>query len=67
MSRRRRALQSRARRARSRRAAPTWPWAARALCNWAERGFGLVTLELVFLFSEYIQILANLKICVGFI
>jgi hypothetical protein len=38
-----------------------------ALCNWAERGFGPVTLELVFLFSEYIQILANLKICVGFI
>jgi hypothetical protein len=37
------------------------------LCNWAERGFGPVTLELVFLFSDYIQILANLKICVGFI
>jgi hypothetical protein len=37
------------------------------LCNWAERGFGPVTLELVFLFSEYIQILTNLKICVGFI
>jgi hypothetical protein len=37
------------------------------LCNWAECGFGLVTLELVFLISEYIQILANLKICVGFI
>jgi hypothetical protein len=43
------------------------PWAAHALCIWAERGFGPVTLELVFLFSEYIQILANLKICVGFI
>jgi hypothetical protein len=37
------------------------------LCNWAERGFGPVTLELVFLFSEYIQILTNLKICIGFI
>jgi hypothetical protein len=37
------------------------------LCNWAERGFGPVTLELVFLISEYIQILANLKNCVGFI
>jgi hypothetical protein len=31
------------------------------------RGFGPVTLELVFLFSDYIQILANLKICVVFI
>jgi hypothetical protein len=47
--------------------APAWPWAAHALCIWAERGFGPVTLELVFLFSDYIQILANLKICVGFI
>jgi hypothetical protein len=37
------------------------------LCNWAEREFGLVALKLIFLFSEYIQILANLKICVGFI
>jgi hypothetical protein len=37
------------------------------LCNWVERGFGPVTLELVFLFSDYIQILANLKMCVGFI
>jgi hypothetical protein len=37
------------------------------LCNWTERGFGPVTLELVFLISEDIQILANLKICVGFI
>jgi hypothetical protein len=37
------------------------------LCNWAERGFGPVTLELVFLISEYIQILSNLKIYVGFI
>jgi hypothetical protein len=37
------------------------------LCNWAEREFGPVTLDLVFLISEYIQILANLKICVGFI
>jgi hypothetical protein len=33
------------------------------LCNWAERGFGPVALKLIFLFSEYIQILANLKIC----
>jgi hypothetical protein len=31
------------------------------------RGFGPVTLELVFLFFDYIQILANLKICVVFI
>jgi hypothetical protein len=38
-----------------------------SLCNWAERGFGSVTLELVFLISEYIQILSNLKIYVGFI
>jgi hypothetical protein len=37
------------------------------LCNWVEHGFGPVTLELVFLFSDYIQILANLKMCVGFI
>jgi hypothetical protein len=37
------------------------------LCNWPERDFSPVTLELVFLISEYIQILANLKICVGFI
>jgi hypothetical protein len=37
------------------------------LCNWADREFGPVTLDLVFLISEYIQILANLKFCVGFI
>jgi hypothetical protein len=37
------------------------------LCYWAEREFGPVTLDLVFLISEYIQILANLKIRVGFI
>jgi hypothetical protein len=37
------------------------------LCIWAEHGFGPVTLKLIFLFCEYIQILANLKICVGFI
>jgi hypothetical protein len=37
------------------------------LCNWAERGFGPEALKLIFLFSEYISILANLKICVGFI
>jgi hypothetical protein len=37
------------------------------LCIWAERGFGPVALKLIFLFSEYIQILANLKIYVGFI
>jgi hypothetical protein len=37
------------------------------LCNWAERRFGPVAVGLSFLFSEYIQILANLKICVGFI
>jgi hypothetical protein len=30
-------------------------------------GFGPVTVELLFLFSEYIQIPANLKICVEFI
>jgi hypothetical protein len=30
-------------------------------------GFGPVTVELIFLFSEYIQILVNSKICVGFI
>jgi hypothetical protein len=37
------------------------------LCNWAEREFGLVILDLVFVISEYIQILTNLKIYVGFI
>jgi hypothetical protein len=37
------------------------------LCNWAVRGFGPVTVELIFLFSEYIQFLTNSKICVGFI
>jgi hypothetical protein len=42
-------------------------WAAPALCDWAERGFGLVALGLDFIFSEYIQFLANSKICVGFI
>jgi hypothetical protein len=31
------------------------------LCNWAVRGFGPVTIELIFIFSEYIQILANSK------
>jgi hypothetical protein len=30
-------------------------------------GFGLVAFDLFFLFSEYIQIFANSKICVGFI
>jgi hypothetical protein len=30
-------------------------------------GFSPVTVELFFLFSEYIQIPANLKSCVGFI
>jgi hypothetical protein len=33
----------------------------RALCNWAEHGFGPVAVELNFLFSEYIQFLANSK------
>jgi hypothetical protein len=37
------------------------------LCNWAEREFGPVALKLIFLFSEYIQILVNLKFCLGFI
>jgi hypothetical protein len=37
------------------------------LCIWAERGFGPEALKLIFLFSEYIQILANLRICVGFL
>jgi hypothetical protein len=37
------------------------------LCNWAKREFGPVTLDLVFLIFEYIQILADLKICVRFI
>jgi hypothetical protein len=37
------------------------------LCNWVVRGFDPVTVELIFLFSEYIQILVNSKICVGFI
>jgi hypothetical protein len=30
-------------------------------------GLGLVTVELIFLFSEYIQILVNSNFCVGFI
>jgi hypothetical protein len=42
------------------------PWAAHALCNWAEREFDPVALKLIFLFFKYIQILVNLKICVGF-
>jgi hypothetical protein len=61
---------------------PSKPWAAcvvpmgRAgavdvghalLCNWAERGFGPVTFDYIFIFSKYIQFLANSKICVGFI
>jgi hypothetical protein len=33
----------------------------------AERGFGQEALKLIFLFSDFIQILTNLKICVGFI
>jgi hypothetical protein len=37
------------------------------LCNWAVRGFGPVAFDLYFLFSEYIQILANSKICLGFV
>jgi hypothetical protein len=42
--------------------APAWPRAAPALCNWAERGFGPVALDLNFIFSEYIQFIANSKI-----
>jgi hypothetical protein len=30
--------------------APAWPLAAPALCDWAERGFGPVALELAFIF-----------------
>jgi hypothetical protein len=37
------------------------------LCIWAERGFGPEALKLIFLFSDFIQIRANSKICVGFI
>jgi hypothetical protein len=37
------------------------------LCIWAERGFGREALKLIFLFSDFIQIHANSKICVGFI
>jgi hypothetical protein len=48
-------------------AEPVWSWATRALCNWAERSCGPVALGLDFIFSEYIQFLANSKICVGFI
>jgi hypothetical protein len=36
-------------------------------CNRAEREFSPMALKLIFLFSEYIQILRDLKICVGFI
>jgi hypothetical protein len=38
-----------------------WPWAAPALCDWAEHSFGRVALGLDFIFSEYIQFLANSK------
>jgi hypothetical protein len=38
-----------------------------ALCNWAERRFGPVAFDYIFIFSEYIQFLANSKICVVFI
>jgi hypothetical protein len=37
------------------------------LCNWAERGFGPVAFDYIFIFFEYIQFLANSKICLGFI
>jgi hypothetical protein len=37
------------------------------LCNWAEQVFGPVAFDYIFRFSEYIQFLANSKICVGFI
>jgi hypothetical protein len=40
---------------------PAWPWAAPALCDWTKHGFGIVALELDFIFSEYIQFLANSK------
>jgi hypothetical protein len=43
---------------------PTWPRDAPALCDWVERGFDPVALGLDFIFSEYIQFLANSKICV---
>jgi hypothetical protein len=63
---------------------PSWatPWAAHALCTWAEptpRAWAKCTVHLgrawfrpsgshfKFLFSEYIQFLVNSKICVGFI
>jgi hypothetical protein len=45
-------------------------WAARvapALCHWAAGGFGPVAFDYIFIFSEYIQFLANSKFCVGFI
>jgi hypothetical protein len=37
------------------------------LCKQAASGFSPLAVELFFLFSEYIQILVNSKICVGFI
>jgi hypothetical protein len=40
---------------------------APALCDWVMRGFGPVALGLDFIFSKYIQFLANSKNCVGFI
>jgi hypothetical protein len=47
---------------------PDKPWATRAvgvghapLCKWIECSFGPVAVGLNFLFSEYIQIFANLK------
>jgi hypothetical protein len=41
-----------------------WPRRHSAL---GRGGFGPVTLKLIFLFSEYIQVLVNSKMCVGFV
>jgi hypothetical protein len=51
--------------------APHGQWAAgtvvQAGCEMGRGGFGPMAFDLIFLFSEYIQILANSKFCVGFI
>jgi hypothetical protein len=54
---------------------PAFPWAARVLhrlaalvlWNWAAVDSTQWHLIYIFIFSKYIQILANSKICVGFI
>jgi hypothetical protein len=41
--------------------APTWPRAASALCDWAERGFDPVAPGYILLFSDLFNSLQNQK------